>query len=144
MRKLTLILTLCALAAACSPAEPAPEPTPNPGLQGGVLATFVVNDDTFNVWVTNPAAIDQLFALQSGDSLANIPNGRILAGPGAGDHNAPWSWHLDPVDIEMAEMTMELCDGEPSYVEDNVAEFVDVVQRYCPWSARLTALDDRR
>lgn len=138
------LLLLCGLLAACAPAATA-TPTPPPAaLSGGVLATFEAAGDTFHVWVTNPATIDQLLALQAGESAAGIPNGKILAGPGAGDHNAPWSWHLDPEDIEMAELTMELCDGAPSYVEEHLADFTDTVGRYCPWSAQLTGLDDRR
>ena len=96
------------------------------------------------VWVTNPQTLQQLLDLRDGKSSANIPNGRILRGPGQGDHNAPYSWHLDPEEIEMAEFTIEICDGRPSFVEANVGEFVDNVRRYCPWSARLVELQDFR
>ena len=82
--------------------------------------------------------------VQSGESQANIPNGRILHGPGEADHNAPWDWHLDPMEIEMAEVTIELCDGAPGCVQENIDEFVDVVQRYCPWAAQLVAVEDLR
>jgi hypothetical protein len=37
-------------------------------------------------------------------------------------------------------VTTEVCDARPSYVEENVGEFVDNVGRYCPWSARLVEL----
>jgi hypothetical protein len=40
----------------------------------------------------------------------------------------------------MADFTTEVCDARPSYVEENVGEFVDNVGRYCPWSARLVEL----
>jgi len=123
--------------------EPTPTPTPNP-LAGGVLATFAVGDEQFKVWVTNPDTIEQLFALQAGESQANIPNGQILRGPGRGDHNEPWSWHLDPERIAMAEITIEVCDGTPSFVEDNVDQFVDEVGQYCPWNAELVELQDYR
>lgn len=113
-------------------------------LDGGVLATFDVVGEEFKVWVTNSDTIEQILALESGESLANIPSGRILRGAGEDDHNAPWTWHLDPEDIEMAEMTIEVCDAVPSYVEANVDEFVDVVQRYCPWSAALVSVEDFR
>ncbi len=138
----TLLILMLAVTAACAPA--ATPATPVAPLSGGVLATFAAAGDTFNVWVTNPTTIDQLMALQAGDSAANIPNGKILAGPGAGDHNAPWSWHLDPEDIEMAELTIEVCDGAPSYVEEHLTDFTDTVGRYCPWSAQLTGLQDLR
>lgn len=114
------------------------------GLTGGVLATFEVTGETFKAWVTNPQTVQQLFDLRDGKSNANIPNGRILAGAGRGGHNAPWSWHLDPVDINMAEAAIEVCDATPSYVEANRSYFIDVVGRYCPWSARLVELVDYR
>jgi hypothetical protein len=136
-------MLLVLLGAACAPGS-ASTATPAAGLSGGVLATFDVTGETFKVWVTNPQTIDQLLALEAGDSAANIPNGKILPGPGAGDHNAPWSWHLDPEDIEMAELTIEVCDGAPNYVEANLADFTDTVGRYCPWAAQLTSLEDRR
>jgi hypothetical protein len=118
------------------------EPTPTTGLQGGILATFDVNGEQFQVWVTNPETVQQILDLAAGASSAKFPNGRILRGPGPVDFNSPWSWHLDPGDIEMSEMTTEVCDGTPSYVEEHLDEFVDTVGRYCPWSARLVDVQD--
>jgi hypothetical protein len=114
------------------------------GLEGGVLATFDVLGEQFRVWVTNPATIQQLFDLQAGLSDASIPSGRLLTGPGQADHNAPWSWHLDPEEIEMAEFTIELCDSTPSYVEANLAEIIATVGYFCPWSAELVSIEDFR
>ncbi len=113
-------------------------------LQGGVLATFDVSGEHFNLWTTNEETITDILALQADPTLATFPNGPILRGPGEADHNGPWSWHLDPAATEMAEMTIEVCDGRPSYVEANVDEFVDTVGRYCPWSAELVEVQDLR
>jgi hypothetical protein len=111
-------------------------------LRGGALATFEVEGERFKVWTTNPQTIEDLHELQQGTSTASIPNGRILLGPGRARHNAPYHWHLDPQDIAMAEVAIELCDGLPSYVEENVDEFVERVRRYCPWAAKLVELQD--
>ena len=111
-------------------------------LRGGALATFEVEGEFFRVWTTNSQTIHDLHELQQGTSTANIPNGRILRGPGRADHNAPYHWHLDPKDIAMAEVAIEDCDGLPSYVEENVDEFVERVGRYCPWAAQLVELQD--
>ncbi len=121
------LISMALLLAACG--APAASPTP-PKLTGGVLATLEVVGHQFHAWVTNPQTMQQILDLQQGASRANIPNGRILWGPGQGEHNAPWSWHLDPEDIEMAEMAVEACDGTPSFVEDEVDYFVDTVGRY--------------
>src|SRR5262245_24791264 len=137
------VISLAACALATPTAVPSPVPTANP-LAGGVVATFELNDQTFNVWVTNPDTVQQLIDLRDGKSDAKIPNGKILRGAGEGNHNAPWTWHLDPQEIEMAEFTTEVCDAEPAYVEEHVTEFVDVVGRYCPWSANLVSIQDYR
>lgn len=135
----TMVVAVGATAAGCSsPNDPTGE------LRGGVLATFRSVDQTFKVFVTRPATINALLALQRGQATASIPNGRILRGSGPGAHNAPYSWHLDPADVEMADAAIEVCDGAPSYVEANLAEYVDVVGRYCPWGARLVGLQDFR
>lgn len=34
----------------------------------------------------------------------------------------PWPWHIDSEDIAMAKVTIELCDGVPSYVEAHLDE----------------------
>lgn len=141
MRATVLILaTMLAVGAGgCgdSPTEPA-EP------RGGVLATFDVSGERFAVFVTNPTTISQLFALRQGSGAANIPNGRVRRGPGIGNHNAPFDWHLDPEDIHMAEVAIEVCDGRPSHVQQNLGEFIDGIGRYCPWNARLVNLRDFR
>jgi hypothetical protein len=113
-------------------------------LRGGALATFEVGDERFRTWTTNPQTIQDLHKLQQGTSTASIPNGRILYGSGRAKHNAPYHWHLDPQDISMVEVAIELCDASLTYVEENVDEFVGTVGRYCPWQARLVELRDYR
>lgn len=111
-------------------------------LRGGALATFEVGGERFRVWTTNPQTVRDLHELQRGASKASIPSGRILRGPGRGRHNAPYRWHLDPQDMFMVEVAIELCDALPSYVQENMDEFVGKVGRYCPWSAKLIELRD--
>jgi hypothetical protein len=113
-------------------------------LRGGVVATFAVGTERFNVWIRNGAAIEQVRAVQRGASAATIPNGRLVAGVGQASHNRPYSWHLDPDEIEMAEAAIELCDGSPSFVERNRDQFIREVGRYCPWGARLIGVVDHR
>ena len=113
-------------------------------LKGGVLATFAVGGESFNVWVRRPEAIEDLLALQRGTSTASIPNGVLRAGAGQGSHNRPYSWHLDPDQIQMAGATIEVCDGAPSYIQAHRDEFIATVGRYCPWGARLVRVEDFR
>ncbi len=142
MRRACVLLVILASACGGQPGD-LPRPPPPGELQGGVLATFDVAGETFRVFVTNPATIDQIFALQDGSSAANIPNGAIHAGSGIGDHNAPWSWHLDSEDIQMGEVTAEVHDGGPSIVEGALSEYLKV-GRYCPWAAQVVGVQDFR
>ena len=139
VRFLAVVLVAASLAA-CGDSLP----TPPDELDGGVLATFEVQSERFNVWTDRPEAIQQLEALAEGESEASIPNGVLRRGPGPGDYNEPWSWHMDPDAVSMAETTVEVCDGKPSFVESEVDYFVDEVGRYCPWSAELVGLQDLR
>lgn len=138
--RLLPLLMACALTASCGDGatDPADE------LRGGVLATFSVNGERFRVWITDETAIRQVLDLRDGLSQAHIPNAPIHRGPGPGAHNEPYGWHLDGEEIRMAELAIEVCDGRPSYVEENVGEYVDNVGRYCPWGAELVEVEDRR
>ncbi len=117
---------------------------PDSDLRGGILATFDVEGEQFRAWVRNETTIQQLIDLRDGLSEASIPNGPLRAGSGRADHNAPWNWHLDPDLTSMAELTIEVCSGLPSLVEENLEEWLANVGQYCPWSARLVKLDDFR
>ena len=128
------IIIMCSCASAPTPG---PVPTPGGELSGGLLATFEVDGEIFHVWVTNPKTIDDLKALASDTNKASVPTGPILPGSGSGDHNAPWSWHFDPVEMEMAEKASKECDQRPSYLEQNLQELLEMVGRYCPSGAAL-------
>jgi hypothetical protein len=52
--------------------------------------------------------------------------------------NTGWTWHLE--DVEFAETTIELCDGRPSDVEREGAQFGG--GRFCPWTARVLDIDE--
>lgn len=56
---------------------------------------------------------------------------------GNGGHNQPWSWHFTPSQWSLAEMSIEVCDGEPDYVEKNLDTWMQQVGSYCPWSGQV-------
>lgn len=118
------------LAVGCSPGEGASSPPP-----AGIVVTFEVNEgERFRVLLIDP--VDQAAAnrLLAGAEGPDIPNGRIVRETGV---NEGWSWSLDPADFEFAELTTELCDGNPSDVESG--ELTSA--RYCPWSARVVEIE---
>ena len=109
-----------------------------PGGDGGdtAVATFeVAGDETFKVELITPELVDHAERLLAGEEIAAIPLGNVVRDdPGV---NAPWSWHIDPATLEFAEMTIEVCDGLPSFVEDATI----TSDQYCPWSAEVIAVD---
>jgi hypothetical protein len=91
--------------------------------------------ERFRVLVRNPATIAAL------DARLGQGPGRIVAGAlrgGDGGFNAPWSWHLDPASVQVVEMAIELCDGCPSFIEQDLPAWLATGQ-YCPWSSEVTA-----
>jgi hypothetical protein len=99
------------------------------------VATFQVVDEQFKIELATPELVEHAQELLAGEAVASIPNGVVVrddAGP-----NAPWSWHIDPVTLEFADMTIEVCDGLPSHVEEGVV----TSDRYCPWSAEIVSID---
>ncbi len=56
---------------------------------------------------------------------------------GDGGHNSPWYWHFVPDRWNLVEMSMELCDGQPSDIEADVDKWVADIGSYCPWSSRV-------
>jgi hypothetical protein len=106
----------------------------------GVYATFRVVSDVFRASITNPTGIDQALALWRGQSQAKIPTGQLECGEGT--YNCGWSWRMTPASITFAEITIEVCDATPSYVQSNCASFPN--GSYCPWSAELIELRDCR
>jgi hypothetical protein len=106
----------------------------------GVYATFRVVGDVFRASITNPTGIDQALALWRGQSQAKIPTGQLECANGT--YNCGWTWRMTPASITFAEITIEVCDATPSYVQGNCASFPN--GQYCPWSAELIELRDCR
>ena len=93
-----------------------------------------VVDETFRVQITDSTQIAEAERLlQSGES-------RNIDGPlraGSGDVNAPYPWHLDPDSIQFADFTIEVCDGLPSKIEDDLDYWINTVKAYCPWGVKV-------
>jgi hypothetical protein len=108
--------------------------------KGGLLATFRVVDETFHSLITNPTGIQQAIDLWQGRSTATIPVGRLECKRRR--YNCPYHWHQVPSSIEFADFAIEVCDGLPSFVEDDCPNFG--AGQYCPFAAELTLLQDCR
>jgi len=124
VRRVAVVVMLLALAG-CAPAAPQP-----------VVATFeVAGDETYKVELATPELIEHAERLLAGEEVAAIPLGTVVRDDAG--VNEPWSWHIDPATLEFADVTIEVCDGLPSYVEDRTV----TSEQYCPWSAKIVKID---
>jgi hypothetical protein len=103
------------------------------------VATFTVQvgSEQFAVRVTDQTTFEHLSArMHSGTT--GVILGRVAAGHGG--FNGPWSWHLVPGTIQVADFAIELCDATPSYLEANPDEWIRTVKNYCPWGAKVVSV----
>ena len=95
-----------------------------------------VSGETFVVQVGDE---DQARELE--DRLTSGAEG-VLSGelaPGDGGFNAPWSWHMAPATVHAPDVAIEVCDGRPSMVEEDLAYWFNTVERFCPWGATVVS-----
>ena len=111
--------------------------------KNGAMITFEnvkEHSERFTAWVTEPKFIDEsLRLLSTGEQ--RVPNLKVE------DHtdcDASWSWHVDPVDAEWGDLSIEWCDAIPSYIQANRIDWLASGARWCPWGALVVAVDDRR
>jgi hypothetical protein len=97
------------------------------------VVTFSVAGETFRVALTTTEQVAAARAAEAGGP-ARIPNGRIVSGTQV---NTGWNWHLE--DLTFAEVTIELCDGRPSDVQQAGSQFGG--GRFCPWTAAILRID---
>jgi hypothetical protein len=95
-----------------------------------------VNGERFKVLVKDPELAGVFRSMLRGER-GGVVTGELRAGDGG--FNKPWSWHLDPDTVHVADLTIELCGGMPSFVEAELDYWLNVVKRYCPLSGRVVA-----
>lgn len=122
---LAILVAACGSGSGSSPSDLPPD--------APVIVTFEVVDERFKALLTQPDDIAIARRLLLGEDAPGIPNGRVIRETGV---NEGWSWSMDPDDIEFAELTIEVCDGLPSHVEDGTV----TSDRYCPWSALVVEI----
>ena len=131
----TVLLALAIGLAACAPGDDGAA-SPTAPADGPVVVTFqVAGDETYRILLTDPADIDIARRLLAGEDAPSIPNGLVARGETG--VNEGFTWSIDPDDIDFADVTIEVCDGIPSDVEAGLV----TSDRYCPWSAVVTAVE---
>lgn len=118
-----------------APATAMPVPTQPAATEGVIVTLRVADRETYRILLTDPTDIATARKLLAGQQAPSIPNGVVVRGdPGV---NTGYSWHIDPDTLEFVDMTMEVCDGTPSDVEQGII----TSQQFCPWSAKVVAVE---
>jgi hypothetical protein len=100
------------------------------------LFTVEVSGEQFKVQAQGDVAIAAMQTrLQSGQT--GVISGTLVRGNGG--FNTGWGWHLEPSTVTAPDLAMELCDGRPSFVQNDLDYWLSSVKLFCPWGARVVA-----
>ncbi len=94
-----------------------------------------VGGEWFTVSIADAAVIGEAERRMEDEDGLGIVIGTLARGDGG--FNDPWSWHMRPGTVQIADTSIELCDGLPSQVEADLDYWVDTVTQLCPWGGRL-------
>lgn len=112
--------------------------TPAGAQSGAVIVKFETADgSTFRTLLESATDIARAEDALEGDGNAGIPNGELVAGNGG--INAPHEWHL--INVELVDMTIELCDGTATMVDEDLDYWLETVGRFCPWTATVISIE---
>jgi len=105
----------------------------------GVFAVFGFFGEpyTFRMYISNEQAIEDVIGNCLGLNGKHIPTGTIMNGTLFDDQ---WSYFLDPDSIVMTTLAVEVCDGSPMYVEENLEYWLNL-GFWCPWAAHVIEID---
>ena len=114
LRAATVPLCLSCLVVNCQTTGPTvPEARFVVHARNGIVPYY----ETFRIVLRDPAEIAKAERVLSGGQPMVVA-GRLVAGDGG--FNAPWSWHLKPDSTWLTGMVIELCEGIPSAVEQDL------------------------
>jgi len=109
--------------------------TTDPAADGALFSVSACDGETFRVLVTDTGVAAGMQG-RIGQGPGRIVLGRPVRGDGG--FNQPWSWHLDPATVELADAAVEVCDGCPNYIEGHLDDYLGIGS-YCPWSSAVVA-----
>ena len=87
-------------------------------------------DETFTVFVNRADDIEQMTVEASAEDKTLMVTGIVRDGR---RYNAQWNFTMGPGSIVLAEVSIEVCDGDPYYVQDHRRQWLG--DRWCPWSS---------
>jgi hypothetical protein len=87
----------------------------------------------------DPAVIRQARSqLQLAEGLrTRHVNGRIVFATNGG--NLGWGWRFASGEWSLADVSVEVCDGRPEDIEQDMNYWLNTVGRFCPWGSYVMA-----
>jgi hypothetical protein len=123
------------------PGEPIAEDC---GVRSGGAFVTIENageaSERFTAWITDATFIEEAKRLLR-DGEQRVPTFKVL------DHtdcDGRWSFHLDAARASWNDFTIEVCDAVPSYIHHHKTDWLASNVGWCPWSARVVEVEDRR
>jgi hypothetical protein len=115
---------------------------------GGALVTVANPDGTRDgpdqivLWIEDSSFIDEAIEHLENHTWRLGAFEEVIA---EADCDALHPWHVDPVRVAWADVATEECDATVTYVTQNLEAWVARPHpNWCPWSGKITAVDDRR
>ena len=129
-----------------SPPDDGPGGPPPPDLVGGVLVTIETLGERWRWWVTNPDSAQALYEVWTGARSLGWFGGPLRDGQGAGNHNAPWSWHVDPQRnaVDVSGLLLPEMSRTPSQCESRLSYWLSIGAHFIPADGTIVELYDRR
>jgi hypothetical protein len=110
-----------------------------------LFATFTFADGKpVRTFLTDVETAEILLQIAEGERKDGIPNGILLDDrPRKSPYDPNWSWHFKPDSVRMADVTIEVCDATPTYIEEHMDEWFrgEKEARWCGWSAKLVKVE---
>ncbi|HYO60853.1 MAG TPA: hypothetical protein VEU29_03035 [Actinomycetota bacterium] len=96
---------------------------------------FEGRDDTFTVFVNERKPIKLMKAEAEAEDKTLVVSGIVR---GESRYNREWSYTMGPGSIVLGEVFIEVCDGNPRYVERHKKQWLG--ERWCPWSSYVAKI----
>eukprot|EP00931_Biecheleriopsis_adriatica_P009286 TRINITY_DN110369_c0_g1_i1.p1 TRINITY_DN110369_c0_g1~~TRINITY_DN110369_c0_g1_i1.p1 ORF type:complete len:339 (+),score=36.86 TRINITY_DN110369_c0_g1_i1:141-1157(+) len=115
----------------------------------GALVTLSISselDDAMystRLWVADDEFIDQAIVLSSDISQRRMVPlfTEVVEGT---DCDVQWSWHVNPSGAFWVDLSTEVCDATPQYIEDHKEDWIRSPGAWCPWGIKFVNVTDNR
>ena len=91
--------------------------------------------ERFTVFVNRAKDIEAMTTEAAAEDKTQMVTGIVRD---ARRYNAPWEFTMGPGSIILAEVSTEVCDADPNYVQDHKRAWMG--DRWCPWSSYVAGV----